>query len=86
MIISVWKVLFMTIFFSTNDLVHRDQYLVYNCVYKLPPPLLTQYVDNTVISTTGHFYTAVCLLGYLRVFKGYSYYYFQCIRLGFNQR
>lgn len=38
MIISVWKVLFMTIFFSTHDLVHRDQYLVYNCVYKLPPP------------------------------------------------
>lgn len=50
MIISVWKVLFMTIFFSTNDLVHRDQYLVYNCVYKLPPPLLlTQYVDNTLL-------------------------------------
>lgn len=49
MIISVWKVLFMSIFFSTNDLVHRDQYLVYNCVHKLPPPLLTQYVDNTLL-------------------------------------
>ena len=51
MIISVWKVLFMSIIFSTNDLVHRDQYLVYNCVYKLPPPppLLTQYVDNTLL-------------------------------------
>lgn len=55
MIISVWKVLFMTIFFSTNDLVHRDQYLVYNCVYKHPspppPPLLTQ-----TLTTLCYFY------------------------------
>ena len=52
MIISVWKVLFMTIFFSTNDLVHRDQYLVYNCVYKLPPP---PYSRNT-LTTLCYFY------------------------------
>lgn len=52
MIISVWKVLFMSIFFSTNDLVHRDQYLVYNCVYKHPsppPPPTHANVDNTLL-------------------------------------